>query len=390
MNEPEPQPRTYPTWEEVQEAFRKMATRRREPNFATWFNSVVGNVEEGADGFLNLRLVTTTKYQADGLREKFFELIYLTWRQFSPDGKVIIAEPAQNEKTQVSQPEPRITVEAVQLRLKLPDDTRPFSNALSRCALFSVVSDKERRHFKDFHKLETFGEHEIWLKGDQFCQEDHDSFAQMVFMARHKPLGEDVHGSFRAFLAGLGKGYGSNARQAAAKSVERLISNTVKVYNKRTGFSYMGHLVNDGSVPGEKFDLPRLERDFTYQLNPKLAPLFAANAFTIVDWERRKSLKQQGLAKWMELWIEGNAEQFATKVETIREKCGSQTKTLFHFRQKLRDAASRLAKNGTINGWNIEKETDLLHIDRTPNPSQARHLEKVKSRKKGRPIRDEV
>jgi hypothetical protein len=69
-------------------------------------------------------------------------------------------------------------------------------------------------------------------------------------------------------------------------------------------------------------------------------------------------------------------------VETIREKCGSQTRSLRHFREKLRAALKALEEAGLITAWSIEKKTDLVLIETKPSPSQQRHLMKSKKHRK--------
>jgi hypothetical protein len=279
------------------------------------------------------------------------------------------------------QPETQKAVaKVVQFPLPFPAETRPASNDLIRSALFAAVQGKHRQHFPDYIRLAAFGDIEIWYKGDQLNQDDHDTFMQMVFMAQHKPLGEDVRVSFRSFLAGLKKKYGSNAREAAAKSIDRLISGTVRLVNKRAGLNYIGHLVHDGIVPSDQPHLPRLERDLIYHINPKLTPYFAHSSFTLIDWQQRRKLKQHDFARWLHLWLASNAEYFPTKVETIREKCGSQAKSIRHFREQLRAALRTLEENCIIRTWHIEKDSDLLHVRTKPSSSQQKHRTKAKPR----------
>jgi hypothetical protein len=98
------------------------------------------------------------------------------------------------------------------------------------------------------------------------------------------------------------------------------------------------------------------------------------------NWENRLALGQKDLAKWLQLWIEGNAQQFATSVETIRERCGSRRADLRKFRFSLRQALADLEAVGIINGWKID-EADNVRIDRTPSGSQAKHIRKKAERK---------
>jgi hypothetical protein len=60
----------------------------------------------------------------------------------------------------------------------------------------------------------------------------------------------------------------------------------------------------------------------------------------------RIKIKGRGseLAKWLHLWIEGNAEQYPHKVETIRQLCGSIRQNLEIFSAEIA-ASPRLTQS---------------------------------------------
>ena len=148
---------------------------------------------------------------------------------------------------------------------------------------------------------------------------------------------------------------------------------------------YEGHLLDDASTPQDQTELPQFRRHLEYRLNPKFARLYADSAYTLFDWQERLRLKGRGseLAKWLYLWIIGNAQQYAHKVETIQRLCGSQA-TLKEFRRILRQALDLLKGAGIITAWRID-EKDLVHIERTPSAAQLVHIAKKakKPRTKG-------
>ena len=69
-----------------------------------------------------------------------------------------------------------------------------------------------------------------------------------------------------------------------------------------------------------------------------------------------------------------NAENYPTKVETIRRLSGSRTARLYHFRANLIKALGDLQKEGAITSWTIDPKTDNVSFERTPSASQQRHL----------------
>jgi hypothetical protein len=97
----------------------------------------------------------------------------------------------------------------------------------------------------------------------------------------------------------------------------------------------------------------------------------------LVDFEKRLAIKGRGseLAKWLHLWIDSHAQQYSHKVDTIREKCGSQVKELRNFRLKLRQALGLLKEVGLISEWKID-DADLVHVTRKVARTQIKHLNK--------------
>lgn len=282
------------------------------------------------------------------------------------------------EQAQAPQP-PAI----LQFPLPFGEDTRAASNPLARCALFAPV--KERQHFKKYVPVGVVNGALIEWQGDQINQDDHDTLLQLVKMALHKEYGADVVQSVNAVLKGLGRHTRQEQRAQLFEQISRLVRGTMRITPPR-GIRYEGHLLDDASTPDDQEILPRLRRHLIYRLNPKFAFLYTKSAYTLIDWRQRLKIKGRGseLAKWLHLWIESNAEQYPTKVETLREKCGSTTKELYKFRQLLRAALDLLKEAGVIHGWQID-ENDTLTIERTPSAVQLEHLAKKasKPRQKG-------
>ena len=272
------------------------------------------------------------------------------------------------------QPEPPPTAKILQFPLPFGENTRAVSNPLARGALFAAV--KKRQHFKDYVTVYERDGMKVEFKGEQLNQDDHDMLLQLVTMALHKPFGEDVEQAVNAVLSGLGRTTHQSQRCQAFEEMSRLVCTTVRLTTPN--YRYEGHLLDDASTPHDQTALPQYRRHLAYRLNPKFARFYGKAAYTLFDCQERRKLKGRGseVAKWLHLWIIGNAEQYQIKVETIREKCGSTDKTLFSFRQKLRQALDLLKEAGIITAWSIDPKSDLVTIERTPSPAQIRHITK--------------
>jgi hypothetical protein len=260
--------------------------------------------------------------------------------------------------------------------LPFAEDTRAVSNVLARCALFAAV--KERQHFTDWVYIGEIDGVKIEFKGEQLTQEDHDTLLQLIKMARHEAFGVDVSVPVKAVLRGLGRHTHKSQRQQVCNEVERLAFGFLR-FTPRGLPSYVGHLIEDASTPQDQAVLPEHRRALVYRLNAKFSRFYDEAHYTLFDRKERLALGGSPLAKWLHLWIIGNAEQYPHKVETLRNKCGSKTKDLKHFRETLRKALDLLKTAGIITAWRID-DADLVHIERTPSPAQLAHIAK-KARK---------
>jgi len=273
----------------------------------------------------------------------------------------------------------------LQFPLPFGDDTRAVSNKIARCALFAAV--KKRQFFRDYVTVGEVNGVKVEFCGEQLNQDDHDTLLQLVFMANHRSYGVDICQPVNAILKGLGRDTHQEQRRQLFEQISRLVRGTVRLTLPNVP-RYEGHLLDDASTPQDQAVLPQHRRHLAYRLNPKFARFFGQQEITLTDWQDRLKISGRGseLAKWLQLHIESHAEQYAMKVETIRDRCGSQTKELKHFRATLRQALDLLKDAALITEWSIDVG-DLVHIERTPSPAQVKHITKKSSRKPRRQTR---
>jgi hypothetical protein len=240
------------------------------------------------------------------------------------------------------------------------------SNAIVRSALFAAVQSVDR---EIFHKVLIASQDgiEIIFSGEQFNQDDHDLFMQLVYLANHKALGELVRVPASVILAGLGRGRGGREQERLKKDMHRLVDGTVNL--KAYGINYIGHLLDDAFQDENE---PQESRYWHYRLNPKLATLFSKSQFSFIDWEQRKKLKKKELAKFIQLYILSHSAPFPVSVAFLHKISGSQTKELRKFRQNLKIALEDVKEIGVIFSWRID-EKDLVYVERLPNVVQLKH-----------------
>jgi hypothetical protein len=257
--------------------------------------------------------------------------------------------------------------ESTQLAL-FPADKRQASNAMIRGALFSAVQG-ENRKLLDKKILPTQNGIEIKFSGWQLNQDDHDVLMQIVFLAS-KPFGETVTIPANAILKGLGRGTGKSQHEQLKQEITRLTLAGVQI--KANDIYFVGGLVDIALQDERK---PLKNRHWAIRLTKELEGFFTGTQFTLVDWEKRKKLKQKDLAKWLQLYFDSNVNQFPVSVEWLRDKSGSETKELKHFKTNLKKALVALVEAEFLTAWRID-ETDLVHIEKIYSKSQGRHLTK--------------
>jgi hypothetical protein len=278
-----------------------------------------------------------------------------------------VAKHAQERQAQPLELE-RHPAQVIQFPL-IPEGMRPVTNDVARSALFSCVQGKDRQMVKDT-LLATVDGVEIRFTGERFNQDDHDLLMQLVFMAKHKPLGEYVTAPARVILKALGRTTDGRSHARLRIDMTRLVAGTVHLSN--ANFEYIGHLVDDAAQD-------KASRYWVYKFNPKLRVLYDPNMYTLIEWKQRQSLRGKDLARWLHLYLATHAAPFPVKVTTLRELSGSRTAQLWKFRQLLRVALDDLKDNGDIEGRYID-DSDLVHVYRgkTITNSQRRYLKHPK------------
>ncbi len=272
----------------------------------------------------------------------------------------------QTAPTHQTQP-PAIKAKVVQLPL-WPDPVRGVPNPLMRSALFAAVQGKQRRAMQR-ELLEVQQGTEIRFTGIQLDQSDLDVWEQALHLARLNPLGTRCHFVAHSFLKSLGRATGKANHEWLKDSIARLAACCVEVKYGR--FTYGGSLL--------EFYRDDETGRYYLEINPKMKAIYDAG-YTLTDWEERAELRGKPLALWLHGYFATHADPFPVKVETLHRLSGSVNKDIYSFKQKLEAALADVQAVGAIEGYTIEGE--LVRVERTPSPSQQRHLSKPKPRRK--------
>lgn len=264
-----------------------------------------------------------------------------------------------------AKPPARAPAKPAQLSLELwPDAVRGVPNAVLRGSLFSV--SKQRSTAKKRELLAAVEGIEIRFKGERFNQVDLDLWEMLLHLARLQPLGNQVEFSSYSLLKELGRGTGGKDHEDLKEDIARLLGGVVEITWTDTNRTFIGHLV-------DKAYRDETTQRYVVVFDTKMLGLYEGG-YTYIDWERRKALKGNNLAKWLAGFYSSHANPYAYKVETIKNLCGSTVGRLPDFRRMLKAALKELVQVGAIKSWEIED--DLIRVVNAPSPSQAKHLVK--------------
>lgn len=267
------------------------------------------------------------------------------------------------EADQVKKTVKKVTAPESQMRLELwPESTRGIPNAVLRGALFGI--SRERKVLKRRTLVAAVDGYEIRFKGETFNQTDLDVLEAMLHLAMPHPLGKKVEFSVHSFLQDLGRKTSGEQHEQFKDQIARLIGGVVEITDLKAKITFIGTLVHKAY---------RDEKTGRYIVifDKDMLALYESG-YTLIDWKERMSLGQNNLAKWLHGFYSTHAAPFPYKVETLLKLCGSTT-TLKEFKRKLKQALPELVNVGAIQSWSID-ESDLVHVERMPTPTQVKHI----------------
>ena len=277
------------------------------------------------------------------------------------------------EKLKASKkPADTLVAKPTQLSLELwPNSVRSVPNAVLRGSLFTV--SKQRATAKKRELLAAVDGIEIRFKGERFNQSDLDLWEMLLHLARLQPLGNQVEFSAYALLKELGRGVSGRDHEELKEAIARLRGGVVEITWLKEGAK--GRTFGGGLLADYYRD--EATQRYVVVFDQKMLSLYEGG-YTYVNWEQRKALGSNSLAKWLQGFYASHAAPFPYKVETIKNLCGSTIGRLPDFRRMLKAALDELVKVGSLKSWSIEN--DLIHVINMPTKSQIKHLNRQLSR----------
>lgn len=252
-----------------------------------------------------------------------------------------------------------------------PDVVRAVPNGVLRSALFGAIRKGKRPYLKN-ERIAALDGIEIRCTGERLDQGDLDVWESVLHVSRAQGLGSQCRVTAYALLRLMGKTDTGKNRQILHERITRLRANAIEL--KQGPYSYIGGLIQNAARD-------ETTHEWLIELDAKLRPLFAADQFTQVDWYVRHALDGQPTAQWLHGFYSSHAKPYPMRAETLLELSGSENSTPTSARQKLRKALDALSKASELHGqfFRYELKDGLIHVEKTPTPTQRRHIRKKPS-----------
>jgi len=185
---------------------------------------------------------------------------------------------------------------------------------------------------------------DVIYEGPELRQEDGLVFMSLLNIARDVRVGKAVGITPKDICISLWGYYSGPARNKLWKIISRLQGGILRFPDFRV------QLV-------QRFDFPKGGEWFV-ELDKDIVKMLTKNTVVWLDLEDRLSLSS-GLASWLYAYIRSQSTLIPTKVERLRQLCGSEG-ALDGFRESLRNAMDVLAGAQHVDvGWSIDKHDQL-------------------------------
>lgn len=247
---------------------------------------------------------------------------------------------------------------------------RCLPNELCRFAIFSLGTSKQREIWDLDNPLNVVridGEEtklELTYAGKELRQDDLDVYLELLHYARDADISKELSFKRADLMKSLGQPQQSFYYDRLLSSMRRLSNANIEgLITRKSNGVVIHHRFNFNLVDSFQYKEfnGEMARQWKYRLPPELIEFFTENGFARIDHKRRQALKNNQIAKWLQMYFASHRKNntYAIKVETLMELCGSNSHNIRSFRQKVAIALKLLKATGIADAY-IDKETDRI------------------------------
>lgn len=222
--------------------------------------------------------------------------------------------------------------------LPWPADDVITPSIVLRSALFSSVSAHLPFEYVKNKTIYAQGDVLIEFTGELLNQHDLDVWLGILRLIALSNSSTIVLESNRSFLEMMGVCLSGASNKKLIASIKKLTSCMVVITNKNKNHVYGGHMISGFWVDETKGRL-------ALKIDESMIALFTPGNWTRIDWEIRKSLRQNPTAAWLHSYYSSHKNSsIPIGIETIRKLSGSKNSSITSFKQVVKKAAALVSE----------------------------------------------
>ncbi|WP_348944391.1 plasmid replication initiator TrfA [Chitinibacter sp. FCG-7] len=248
---------------------------------------------------------------------------------------------------------------------------RAIPNVLLRSALFGIQYRRQPEYLERKLIFALSGT-SVFYTGPSLDQFDLTVWESVLHATRARHLGDECSVTAYQLLKLIRLEDTGPNRKLLNRRLSRLNATALDIQNG--ALAYEGSLID--SVTRD-----HATRHYVIKLNPKLRYLFEKDQWTALDWELRQQLAGHPLALWLHGFYSTHAKPYAYSVDTLHSLCGSENRDPYGFKRDLRSAFALITTVAASHSQVFQAtfEGNLVHVTRTPTPSQKKYLQRHKT-----------
>lgn len=262
---------------------------------------------------------------------------------------------AQKRANLVESPpaKPQSPTEIVKLPL-WPELARAMPNQVARSSLFAPVA-RGRRKMHGGTVLVSRADAVLEFWGEQLDEVDADIVLQLMYEARHTPLGQPVNINRAAFLRAIGWGTSGREYKRFHQRMKSITLATLIIEARKPDGSMkycIGHTKSFRIL--SDFDYNADTEAYTYTLDPRWAALFGNREYALIDWDKRLQIgRGLDMAKALQRLIATSSDPVQRyELGWLKEKM-QYSSPMRKFRQTIIAAAEELRRLEIVKKFHI-------------------------------------
>ena len=241
-----------------------------------------------------------------------------------------------------------------------PNST-PYPNDLCRAGLFSIEQTVKRENFENMEIFSADPTVKIFFTGkDLQSTTDERVWAQLIYLAKDVPLGEQVSVRVSDIIKGIGKPCNGNYYKMVWASLERLYRSDIKVIKgtKRKIVAYIRMIFLHMAIGDNAENDGEIRYSLDNSFNGWLL-LVANNTTTLLANDTVKNLKPMAFALYK--YGMSHKDPLPINIRDLHKICRSKAKLespqdLANWRSYVRKAISQLKENKLFSDCYIEND----------------------------------